>query len=220
MSKKDSPKPKGKPTTSVKKSRPTRPPRVKMNEQPPAIRVKNFEEVPFGLTPEQARLEASRCLQCKRPKCVEGCPVQVQIPDFIALIAEGKFVEAACKIKETNVLPAVCGRVCPQETQCEATCILGRRHEPVAIGYLERFCADFERLGGHVELPKKAKPNGKKVAIVGSGPSGLTVAGDLALLGYQVTIFEAFHKGGGVLVYGIPEFRLPKEIVEKEIHYL
>ncbi|HUU77324.1 MAG TPA: NADPH-dependent glutamate synthase [candidate division Zixibacteria bacterium] len=191
-----------------------------MSEQPPEIRVKNFDEVPYGLTPEQAKIEASRCIQCKRPKCIEGCPVQVKIPEFIHLIVEGKFIEAACKIKETNVLPAVCGRVCPQETQCEQTCVLARRGEPVAIGYLERFCADYERLGGHVKLPKKAKSIGKKVGIVGSGPAGLTVAGDLALLGYDVTIFEAFHKGGGVLVYGIPEFRLPKEIVEKEINYL
>ncbi|MHA1156542.1 MAG: dihydropyrimidine dehydrogenase, partial [Candidatus Heimdallarchaeota archaeon] len=176
-----------------------------MREQPPEVRVKNFEEVPYGLTPEQAVIEASRCLQCKKPKCVEGCPVEVQIPEFIALIAEKKYVEAACKIKETNVLPAVCGRVCPQESQCEGVCILARKGEPVAIGYLEKFCADFERLGGHIKIPKKRKANGKKVAIVGSGPAGLTVAGDLALLGYDITIFEAFHKGGGVLVYGIPE---------------
>lgn len=207
-------------TDATEKKPPPRPPRVKMNEQPPEVRVKNFDEVPYGLTSEQAIAEASRCLQCKRPKCVEGCPVQVQIPEFIKLIAEGKFVEAACKIKETNVLPAVCGRVCPQETQCEETCILGRKHDPIAIGWLEKFCADYERLGGHVKLPKKAKPNGRKVAIIGSGPAGLTVAGDLSLLGYDVTIYEAFHKGGGVLVYGIPEFRLPKEIVEKEINYL
>jgi len=206
--------------TKEKKKIPPRPPRVKMNEQPPEVRVKNFDEVPYGLTPEQAIEEAKRCLQCGKPKCVPGCPVAVQIPEFIALIAEGKFVEAACKIKETNVLPAVCGRVCPQETQCEEVCILGRRHDPIAIGWLEKFCADYERLGGHIKLPKKQKANGKSVAIVGSGPAGLTVAGDLALLGYSVTIFEAFHKGGGVLVYGIPEFRLPKEIVDKEINYL
>lgn len=202
------------------KKRPPRPPRSKMDEQPPEVRVKNFDEVPYGLTPEQAKIEASRCIQCKRPKCVEGCPVGVKIPEFVALISEGKFVEAACKIKETNVLPAVCGRVCPQETQCEETCVLARRGEPVAIGWLEKFCADYERLGGYIKLPKKGKPNGKKVAIVGSGPAGLTVAGDLSLLGYDVTIYEAFHKGGGVLVYGIPEFRLPKEIVQKEINYL
>ncbi|MHA1220238.1 MAG: NADPH-dependent glutamate synthase [Candidatus Heimdallarchaeota archaeon] len=207
-------------TKTDRPKRPPRPPRATMSTQPPEIRVKNFEEVPYGLTPEEAMIEASRCIQCKRPKCVEGCPVRVQIPEFIHLIAEGNFVEAACKIKETNVLPAVCGRVCPQETQCEATCVLGRKGEPVAIGYLERFCADFERLGGKIKLPKKAKDNGKTVAVIGSGPAGLTVAGDLALLGYKVTVFEAFHKGGGVLVYGIPEFRLPKEIVEKEINYL
>ncbi len=206
--------------TTEKKTPPPRPPRVKMDEQPPEVRVKNFDEVPYGLTPEKAIQEAKRCLQCKNPKCVSGCPVEVQIPEFIGLIAEGKFIDAACKIKETNVLPAVCGRVCPQETQCEEVCILGRRHDPIAIGWLEKFCADFERLGGHIRIPKKQKANGKKVAIVGSGPAGLTVAGDLALLGYDVTIFEAFHKGGGVLVYGIPEFRLPKEIVEKEINYL
>jgi glutamate synthase (NADPH/NADH) small chain len=203
-----------------KKKPPPRPPRVKMDEQPAEVRVKNFEEVPFGLTPEKAIEEAKRCLQCKRPKCVAGCPVEVQIPEFIGLIAEGKFVEAACKIKETNVLPAVCGRVCPQETQCEEVCILGRKHDAIAIGWLEKFCADYERLGGHIKLPKKQKANNKKVAIVGSGPAGLTVAGDLSLLGYSVTIYEAFHQGGGVLLYGIPEFRLPKEIVEKEIHYL
>jgi glutamate synthase (NADPH/NADH) small chain len=206
--------------TTPKKKPPERPPRVKMDEQPPEVRVKNFDEVPYGLTPEKAIEEAKRCLQCKRPKCVAGCPVEVQIPEFIGLIAEGKFIEAACKIKETNVLPAVCGRVCPQETQCEEVCILGRKHDPIAIGWLEKFCADYERLGGHIKLPKKAKANGKKVAIIGSGPAGLTVAGDLALLGYKCTIYEAFHKGGGVLVYGIPEFRLPKEIVEKEINYL
>jgi len=206
--------------TKEKKKPPPRPPRVKMSEQPPEIRVKNFDEVPYGLTPEQAIEEAKRCLQCGKPKCVPGCPVEVQIPEFIGLIAEGKFIEAACKIKETNVLPAVCGRVCPQETQCEEVCILGRRHDPIAIGWLEKFCADYERLGGHIKLPKKQKANGKNVAIIGSGPAGLTVAGDLALLGYSVTIFEAFHKGGGVLVYGIPEFRLPKEIVDKEINYL
>ena len=209
-----------KPPTGEKKKPPPRPPRVKMSEQPPEVRVKNFDEVPYGLTPEQAIEEAKRCLQCGKPKCVPGCPVEVQIPEFIALIAEGKFTEAACKIKETNVLPAVCGRVCPQETQCEEVCILGRRHDPIAVGWLEKFCADYERLGGHIKLPKKEKANGKSVAIIGSGPAGLTVAGDLALLGYSATIFEAFHKGGGVLVYGIPEFRLPKEIVDKEINYL
>ena len=207
-------------TEDVSKPKPTRPPRVKMQEQPPEIRAKNFLEVPYGYTPEEAILEAQRCLNCKNPKCIEGCPVSVKIPEFVALVVEGKFIDAAKKIKETNVLPAVCGRVCPQESQCEGSCILGRRFEPVAIGNLERFVADYQRLAGELELPKIPPSNGKKIAVIGSGPSGLTVAGDLILLGYEVTIFEAFHKGGGVLVYGIPEFRLPKEIVESELDYL
>ena len=195
-------------------------PRQKMPEQDPKERRHNFKEVPFGYTPELAQLEARRCLQCKKPKCIEGCPVGVQIPEFIKLIVEGDFIGAAKKIKETNALPAICGRVCPQENQCESTCILGRKEEPVAIGRLERFVADYEREAGEVELPKKAPPTGKKVAIIGSGPSGLTVAGDLILLGHDVTIFEALHKPGGVLIYGIPEFRLPKAIVEAEVNYL
>jgi glutamate synthase (NADPH/NADH) small chain len=202
------------------KKKKERPQRVKMPEQPPEVRIKNFEEVPYGLTPELAIQEAERCLGCKRPRCVEGCPVDVKIPEFIGLIKDGKFVEAAQKIKETNVLPAICGRVCPQETQCEASCVLARRDRPIAIGYLERFCADYQREQGKKEIPKRAKSNKKKVAVIGSGPSGLTVAGDLIIKGYQVTIFEAFHEGGGVLVYGIPEFRLPKAIVKDEIHYL
>ncbi len=202
------------------KPKPTRPPRVKMQEQPPEIRAKNFLEVPYGYTPEEAIIEAKRCLNCKNPKCMEGCPVSVKIPEFVALVVEGKFIDAAKKIKETNVLPAVCGRVCPQESQCEGSCILGKRFEPVAIGNLERFVADYQRLAGDLELPKIPSPNGKKIAVIGSGPSGLTVAGDLILLGYDITVFEAFHKGGGVLVYGIPEFRLPKEIVESELDYL
>ena len=191
-----------------------------MPEQDPQVRAKNFQEVPLGYTPEQAREEASRCLQCKKPSCVAGCPVNVAIPEFVRLIAEGKFAEAARKIKETNCLPAVCGRVCPQETQCEERCTLGKKGEPSAIGRLERFAADFERTGGLVEIPRKAPPTGKRVAVVGSGPAGLTVAGDLILLGHDVTVFEAFHKPGGVLMYGIPEFRLPKAIVEKEVDYL
>jgi len=194
--------------------------RVPMPEQDPQVRAKNFQEVPLGYTPEQAREEASRCLQCKKPSCVAGCPVNVAIPEFVRLIAEGKFAEAARKIKETNCLPAVCGRVCPQETQCEERCTLGKKGEPSAIGRLERFAADFERTGGLVEIPRKAPPTGKRVAVVGSGPAGLTVAGDLILLGHDVTVFEAFHKPGGVLMYGIPEFRLPKAIVEKEVDYL
>ena len=191
-----------------------------MPEQAPDIRAKNFEEVPLGLTQETAVKEAQRCMQCKKPACVEGCPVGVDIPGFIKLIAEEKFVKSIRKIWEKNALPAVCGRVCPQELQCEGKCIVGKKGDPVAIGNLERFVADKERIGGSGELPPKAAPTGKKVAVVGSGPSGLTVAGDLTLKGHQVTVFEAFHKPGGVLVYGIPEFRLPKDIVFSEVAFL
>ena len=195
-------------------------PRQKMPEQDPRIRVHNFEEVPTGYTEEMAIAEAGRCIQCKKPGCIAGCPVDVNIPGFIALIAAGKFIEAALKLKETNALPAVCGRVCPQEDQCEKLCILGKKGEPVAVGRLERFAADCERQSGKIAIPAPATPVGKKVAIVGAGPSGLTIAGDLVKLGYDVTIFEALHKAGGVLVYGIPEFRLPKAIVEAEVAYL
>jgi glutamate synthase (NADPH/NADH) small chain len=195
-------------------------PRQIMPEQAPDIRAKNFEEVPLGLTPEAAIKEAQRCLQCKNPSCVEGCPVEVDIPGFIKLIAEEKFVASIRKIWEKNALPAVCGRVCPQELQCEGKCIVGKKGDPVAIGNLERFVADKERISGSGELPPKAAPTGKRVAVVGSGPSGLTVAGDLILKGHQVTVFEAFHKPGGVLVYGIPEFRLPKDIVFSEVAFL
>jgi len=195
-------------------------PRHKMPEQDPKVRVHNFNEVPTGYTDELAIAEAKRCIQCKKPGCIAGCPVDVDIPGFIALIAEGKFIEAALKLKETNALPAVCGRVCPQEDQCEKVCILGKKGEPVAVGRLERFAADTERQSGNISIPAPAKPNGKRVAVVGAGPSGLTIAGDLVKLGYDVTIFEALHKAGGVLVYGIPEFRLPKAIVEAEVDYL
>jgi glutamate synthase (NADPH/NADH) small chain len=195
-------------------------PRHKMPEQDPKVRIHNFNEVPTGYTDEMAIAEAKRCIQCKKPGCVAGCPVDVDIPGFIALIAEGKFIEAALKLKETNGLPAVCGRVCPQEDQCEKFCILGKKGEPVAVGRLERFAADTERNSGKVTIPPRAKANGKRVAVVGAGPSGLTIAGDLVKLGYDVTIFEALHKAGGVLVYGIPEFRLPKAIVEAEVDYL
>jgi glutamate synthase (NADPH/NADH) small chain len=164
--------------------------------------------------------EAQRCLDCRKKPCVSGCPVGVKVPEFISLVGEGKFVEAARLIKETNVLPAVTGRVCPQEDQCEGDCTLFKKHGGVSIGALERFVADYERNNNLVEIPKKPKPTGKKVAIIGSGPSGLTVAGDLILLGHGVTVFEALHEAGGVLVYGIPEFRLPKEIVKAEIDYL
>ena len=195
-------------------------PRQPMPEQPPQVRVKNFREVPYGLTPDLAILEASRCIQCKNPACIKGCPVEVQIPEFIDLVRRGKFIEAARKIKETNALPAVCGRVCPQEEQCEMPCVLGKKYEPVAVGRLERFVADFERVTGNVEIPEVAPPTGKRVAIVGAGPAGLTVAGDLVKLGHDVTIFEALHKPGGVLMYGIPEFRLPKDIVQAEVDYI
>ncbi|MFZ5563729.1 MAG: NADPH-dependent glutamate synthase, partial [Thermodesulfobacteriota bacterium] len=192
-------------------------PRQKMPEQPPLVRAKNFDEVPLGLLPEAAVAEASRCLQCKNPACVDGCPVGVDIPGFIHRIKDGDFTGAISKIWERNSLPAVCGRVCPQESQCEGKCILGKKGDAVAIGNLERFAADYERVNRKAPAMKKAPATGKKVAVVGSGPSGLTVAGDLLLKGHEVTIFEAFHRPGGVLVYGIPEFRLPKEIVFSEV---
>ncbi|MCX7835992.1 MAG: NADPH-dependent glutamate synthase [bacterium] len=195
-------------------------PRQKMPEQEPLVRAKNFLEVPYGYTAELAVAEASRCIQCKNPKCVDGCPVGIDIPAFIKLIKEGEFAAAARKIKERNALPAICGRVCPQEDQCEIVCVIGIKQEPVAIGRLERFAADYERENNLVEIPPCAPPTGRRVAVVGSGPAGLTVAGDLALLGHDVTVFEALHKAGGVLVYGIPEFRLPKKIVEAEVNYL
>ena len=195
-------------------------PRQPMPEQEPQVRKRNFEEVPFGLTAELAMKEAERCLQCKKPSCIEGCPVAIDIPGFIKLIQEGEFTKSIRKIWERNSLPAVCGRVCPQEIQCEEVCIVGKKGDPVAVGNLERFVADREREQGTGQLPPKAESTGKKVAVVGSGPSGLTVAGDLILKGHNVTIFEAFHKPGGVLVYGIPEFRLPKEIVYSEVNFL
>ncbi len=195
------------------------PTRVPMPEQEPNIRNKNFEEVAIGYTEELAIEEANRCINCKHRPCVNGCPVNVAIPDFIARIREGDFAGAYATIKESNALPAVCGRVCPQESQCESLCVRGIKTEPVAIGRLERFVADWamKNMDATPEVPAS---NGHKVAIVGAGPSGLTCAGDLARKGYEVTIFEAFHKPGGVLVYGIPEFRLPKAIVSKEIEQL
>lgn len=192
-----------------------------MPEQPAEIRNKNFEEVALGYTKEMAVDEAQRCLNCPKPRCVEGCPVNVEIPKFIKAVAEENFSEAIKILKRKNSLPAVCGRVCPQENQCESRCVLGIKGEPVAIGRLERFVADYARENGldAVEAGDIAS-KGKKVAIVGSGPSGLTVAGDLAKLGYEVTLYEALHDAGGVLMYGIPQFRLPKEIVQHEIKAL
>ncbi len=195
-------------------------PRQRMPEQKPDVRKRNFNEVPLGFDEDTAVKEAERCLQCKKPACIEGCPVSVDIPGFIRLIKERAFTKSIRNVWERNSLPAVCGRVCPQEIQCEGKCILGKKEDPVAIGALERFVADRERNQGTGELPPKAAPTGKRVAVVGCGPSGLTVAGDLILKGHDVTIFEAFHKPGGVLVYGIPEFRLPKEIVYSEVNFL
>lgn len=196
------------------------PPRQPMPEQNPEIRKMNFNEVPVGYTFELAQEEASRCLQCKKPGCVEGCPVAVDIPGFINFITKGDMTGSIRNLWSKNSLPAVCGRVCPQEIQCEQRCILAKRGDPVAVGHLERFSADYERAYGTGELPPNAPDTGKKVAVIGSGPSGLTVSGDLVALGHRVTVLEAFHKPGGVLVYGIPEFRLPKEIVAQEVHFL
>jgi len=191
--------------------------RQAMPNQEVIRRIKNFDEVALGYSEEQALLEASRCLNCKKPLCVEGCPVEINIPVFISYIKEKKYGDALRTIKEKNNLPAICGRVCPQENQCEKRCVLGKKYRPVAIGGLERFVADWDMQQGRIAEPQPAVPSGKKVAIVGSGPAGLTAAADLARLGHRVTIFEALHTAGGVLVYGIPEFRLPKSIVEKEI---
>jgi glutamate synthase (NADPH/NADH) small chain len=195
-------------------------PRQAMPEQPPEERRGNFREVNRGLTVLGATTEALRCLECAKPHCQGGCPVNVNITAFIGLIREGDFLGAAAKIREDNVLPAITGRVCPQETQCEGCCILAGKFEPVGIGYLERFVADYERAHGQFGLPTKAAPTGKKVAIVGSGPAGLSAAGDLVRWGHEVTVFEALHEIGGVLIYGIPEFRLPKEIVRHEVNVL
>ncbi len=191
-----------------------------MPKQEPFERIKNFDEVALGYPEELAVEEASRCLACKKPLCKDGCPVAIDIPGFVQCIVERKFAEGVRKIKETNALPAVCGRVCPQEDQCEKTCVLGKKGEPCAIGRLERFLADWEAASGEIERPSLAPPTGKKVAIVGSGPAGVTVANDLALRGHHVAIFEALHEAGGVLTYGIPEFRLPKAIVKREIDYV
>lgn len=194
-------------------------PRVHMNELDAEYRSHNKEEVNQGLTPEQAQVEAQRCLDCPNPTCITGCPVNINIPAFIKNIERGAFLEAARVLKETSALPAVCGRVCPQEKQCESQCIyhLKLKKEAVAIGYLERFAADYERESGNISIPQVAAPNGVKIAVVGSGPAGLSFAGDMAKRGYEVTVFEALHEIGGVLKYGIPEFRLPNTIVDVEI---
>lgn len=191
-----------------------------MPKQSPEVRKSNFTEVALGYTEALAQEEARRCLQCKKPRCVTGCPVEIDIPGFISRIAAGDYGGGIRKLKEKNCLPAVCGRVCPQESQCESQCILLNKKGEIAIGRLERFLADWEARQDTVDLPPKAKPTGKKVAVVGSGPAGVTVAGDLILLGHEVTIFEALHRAGGVLTYGIPEFRLPKAIVAREVNYV
>jgi glutamate synthase (NADPH/NADH) small chain len=194
--------------------------RTDMPKQSPHIRRRNFNEVAHGYTRELAVQEALRCLQCKKPFCVDGCPVEINIPGFIRCIANEEFTGAIRVLKEKNCLPAVCGRVCPQEEQCEARCVVGKKGEPVAIGRLERFAAEWEASREKVELPELDPPTGKKVAIVGSGPAGITVAGDLVMQGHDITMYEALHEAGGVLTYGIPEFRLPKRVVRREVEYL
>lgn len=196
------------------------PKKTPMREQPAKERIRNFNEVPFGYSIEEAVLEAKRCIQCKNPGCIKGCPVEIDIPGFIQLIAEKDFKGGINLLKGKNILPAICGRVCPQEEQCEKVCVVGVKNEPVAIGRLERFLADWEREQGEIETPPKPKSSGKKVAVVGAGPAGITAAADLVRWGHKVDMFEALHQPGGVLVYGIPEFRLPKEIVFNEIDYL
>ncbi len=191
-----------------------------MPEQESKQRSGNFNEVNLGFTEELAKMEALRCIQCPKPTCVEGCPVGVKIGEFIALVAEGDYLAASAKVKEDNMLPAICGRVCPQEEQCEAKCVVGKKGESVAIGRLERFVADFERENVGIRAPELKNKTGKKIAIIGSGPAGLSCAGDLIQMGHDVTVFEALHSLGGVLIYGIPEFRLPKDIVKAEVDSL
>lgn len=194
--------------------------RVKMPKQEPEVRARNFEEVATGYTLEMAKEEAGRCIQCKKRNCVAGCPVNVNIPEFVLALREGDMWESVNQLKANNALPGICGRVCPQESQCEEVCTLGKKGAPIAIGRLERYVADWERAQSDKPKPGIASSTGKKVAIVGSGPAGLTAAADLAKLGHQITLFEALHVAGGVLMYGIPEFRLPKEIVQGEVDYV
>jgi glutamate synthase (NADPH/NADH) small chain len=194
--------------------------REAMPKQDPKLRIQNFNEVALGYTKERALREASRCLACKKSPCIAGCPVDIDIPGFIALMRQGNFIGAIHKIKEKNSLPAICGRVCPQEVQCEASCVLSKKGQPIAVGRLERFVADYEFQQGDIRVPKNPRPTGKKVAVIGAGPAGLTAASDLIKMGHSVTVFEALHRSGGVLVYGIPEFRLPKWIVQRESEYI
>jgi glutamate synthase (NADPH) small chain len=215
------PKHKGLPTMNpLSKKERMQIPRQAMPEQDPQVRAHNFEEVALGFTEELARIEASRCLNCATQNCVSGCPVNVKIPIFIDKLVTGDYIAASKVIKEDNVLPRICSRVCPQEVQCESQCILAKKGEPVSIGRLARFVTEFERTHTNGALPEPIEKNGKKVAIVGSGPAGLSCAGDLIRLGYEVTVFEALHEFGGVLTYGIPEFRLPKKIVREEVDEL
>lgn len=196
------------------------PDRVRMSRQDPSERIGNFREVALGYTEEEARREASRCLGCKKMPCVSGCPVEIDIPGFVADIADGDMSRGIARIKEANLLPGICGRVCPQESQCEAECVLGRKGDPLSIGKLERFLADWEAERGEMEVPRPQAEPGFPVAVIGSGPAGLTAAGELRRLGHEVTVFEALHAAGGVLTYGIPEFRLPQWVVDREIDSL
>jgi glutamate synthase (NADPH/NADH) small chain len=186
----------------------------------PEKRKTDFKEVALGLTERQAIKEANRCLQCKKPKCIAGCPVEIDIPKFISFVKEKDYLGGLKVIRQFNMLPAICGRVCPQENQCQGSCLLGKKGKPISIGDLERFVADYEASLGRIELPEIQSPNGHRVAVIGSGPAGLTVAADLAKSGYDVTVFEALHEPGGVLTYGIPEFRLPKKIIQREIEFV
>jgi glutamate synthase (NADPH) small chain len=195
-------------------------PRQPMREQPPLLRAANFKEVNLGYPEELARREAQRCLECAKPACIKDCPVGVKVKEFVQLIVAGDFMAAAAKVREDNVLPAITGRVCPQEDHCEGGCLMGKKVQPLGIGYLERFVADYEQQHMDRTTIHRAEPSGKKVAIVGSGPSGLTAAGDLVQKGHEVHVFEALHELGGVLVYGIPEFRLPKQIIREQIDYM
>jgi glutamate synthase (NADPH/NADH) small chain len=203
-----------------KQKKPLIPDRVPMPKQTPEERVRNFDEVALGFTPELAMKEAARCIECPKPQCMKGCPVEIDIPGFVGKIEKGDFKGAIRILKEKNALPAVCGRVCPQEEQCEKYCVMGKKMEPVAVGRLERFAADWEAAQGAVEFPEIAPSTGKKVVVIGAGPAGVTLASDLIVLGHKVVMFEALHEPGGVLFYGIPEFRLPKAIVQRELDYV